>query len=267
MKFSTALAPRGFRPGGSGGPATRPGTIDFPARGEAVRGRSRQGATARSAAAARSRARHRGGGRGPGVLPRRTRCSWGGNGSWAGGRGRSSAGIHAGSRPAVGLTVGWAPSCGPTGESGAGPRHGRAERGVEVVGQLRRQGIRGRWECPDDEPCAGRQVREAVADEVAQPAGHAVPHDRPADGAAHHETGTRTRLRRGRNGGEVQMHHESGAATPATPADGRGELVPPGEPGAGRQHRRRRIRPRAARGPCGGDRRGSRARPGCASAA
>ena len=65
MKFSTALAPRGFRPGGSGGPATRPGTIDFPARGEAVRGRSRQGATARSAAAARSRARHRGGGRGP----------------------------------------------------------------------------------------------------------------------------------------------------------------------------------------------------------
>jgi hypothetical protein len=94
-----------------------------------------------------------------------------------------------------------------------------------------------------------------------------VPHDRPADGAAHHETGTRADVRRVRNGGKVQMHHESGAATTATPADGRGELVPPGEPGAGRQHRRRRIRPRAARGPYGGDRRGSRARPGCASAA
>ena len=71
---------------------------------------------------------------------------------------------------------------------------------------------------------------------------------------------------RGGNGHQ-QVDDQSRAADAPTPADGRGELVPTGEPGAGRQHRRGRVRPIAARGPCGGDRRGWRARPGCASAA
>ena len=112
------------------------------------------------------------------------------------------------------------------------------------------------------------QARQAGADEVAQPAGDAVAHDRPADGAAHHETRTRRGVGGVRSGGRHQeVDDQSRAADASTPADGRGELVPAGEPGAGRQHRRGRVRPIAARGPCGGDRRGWRARPGCASAA
>jgi hypothetical protein len=106
------------------------------------------------------------------------------------------------------------------------------------------------------------------ADQVAQPSGDAVSHDRAADGPAHHETRARRSVGGFGDGGRHQeMDDQSRAADASAPAHGRGELVPAGEPGAGRQHRRGRVRPRAARGPCGGDRREWRARPGCASAA
>ena len=70
---------------------------------------------------------------------------------------------------------------------------------------------------------------------MTQAAGDPVTDDRTADGAAHHEPGPRRGGRRVRvTAGDVEMHDEVGTTDAAATADGRGELVPAGEPGAGR---------------------------------
>jgi len=85
------------------------------------------------------------------------------------------------------------------------------------------------------EPGARGQRLEPGPYEVTQPAGDAMTHDGPADGTAHHEPRPRRGVDGVRNGGRHQkMDDQSRAADASTPADSRGELVPTGEPGAGR---------------------------------
>jgi len=72
---------------------------------------------------------------------------------------------------------------------------------------------------------------------MAQPPGDPMSGDRAAHGAAHHEPGARgsVGVRRVRDG---EVHDEPRTSRAETTSHGGGELVPMGEPRAGRQHRR-----------------------------
>jgi hypothetical protein len=222
-------------PSGSGGwsRTARPETsCRCPASGGAVRGLPRQGATARSAAAATRSGRRRAGARAPAAPRSRTRCSSGRSGRSGEDRARSIAGSRGVARPAVVSTTGWRSRPAPGGSTQDSP-----QARVQVFGQRRGRSVGRGWEGPHDELRAGGKGRQAVPDEMAQPPGDPMSGDRAAHGAAHHEASARgsVGVRRVR-GGEV--YDEPRTSRAETTSHGGGELVPMGEPRAGRQHRR-----------------------------
>ena len=235
MKFSTALAPRGSRPGGSGGRrATRPETFDVQGT-PAGRGPPRQGATARTAAAATPPGRCRGAGRGPaGPRPRRC-CRRGRSGTSAAARERSSAGSRAPGRSTAARRQ-EAPTDAARGPSSVADAFTAVVRSVRRTARRPesrsspsdgRRCLRGRRAAPgrpDGPPAAGSP--DAVADQMAQPAGDAMPHDRATDRRGSPRNRPAAGVRRVRGGGSV---------ADAPPVEG-GRRVAPGA-------RPRRTRP------------------------
>ena len=200
MKFSTALAPRGSRPGGSGG-GTRP-----------VRRRSTAGARRRDLVHAARVPR-----RAAQQPPHRQRRALeqavdlqGLDGVGAAGRVEAARRRQRRGDPALVAahqkTSGRAP--GRCGHDPGDVAHRLAHDRVPVLRRTARRpesrssprtddgAPRPRRQRPDDQPGPGGRLARRGRDQVAQPPGDAVAHDRAADGPAHHET----RPRRGVGG-------------------------------------------------------------------
>ena len=269
MKFSTGLAPRGCSPW-SFRCRRRPrqGVV---CDGAVAPGRSRQGATGRSAEADEPSAKSRGQHRAPAGPPPRRRCRWGRSDRSAAARARCSAGSRAARRSARGRrrtarrrrrSSASARAATAPRRADAGPPRSAASRSPPARPTL---GAAAGGSARTTRRAPAGSCREPRGHDVAQPPAHAVAYHRVADGLAHHETGPRCRRTPGSDGRDGRRaatgRCDGHAAASTAKSSRRVSRAPAGSTRAAC------IRRRACRAPCCDAQRGSRARHGCACAA
>ncbi len=111
-----------------------------------------------------------------------------------------------------------------------------AQRGVEILAELRAARRRGLRQRSNDQRGAGRESSEPLAGHMAQPSSDAVPDDRVADCLTDDKADPRCRTRVGLSRCPLHprcqgMHHETGTSRAATFSRHRAKVRAAGQPG------------------------------------